>query len=123
MLSECDARGIPWGIVTNKPWKYTEAALVQLNLMAGAATVICPDHVKQPKPHPEAILLACQQISIAPSDCLYVGDHVRDIEAGRAAGTRNIAAAWGYIEPGEDIVGWRADWIVNQSNQLHSLLF
>lgn len=123
VLSECDARGIPWGIVTNKPWKYTEAALVQLNLMAGAATVICPDHVKQPKPHPEAILLACQQISIAPSDCLYVGDHVRDIEAGRTAGTRNIAAAWGYIEPGEDIVGWRADWIVNQSNQLHSLLF
>ena len=72
--------------------------MVQLGLMEAAATVICPDHVTQTKPHPEPILLACSEISMAPGDCLYVGDHVRDIESGRAAGTRNIAAAWGYIE-------------------------
>jgi phosphoglycolate phosphatase len=58
-----------------------------------------------------------------PAECLYVGDHLRDIEAGRAAGTRNIAAGWGYIEQGVDIAGWQADWIVERSEQLHSLLF
>ena len=123
VLDDCSARDIPWGIVTNKPWKYTEAALVQLGLMEGAATVICPDHVTLPKPHPEAILLACQEVSLAPEDCLYVGDHVRDIVAGRAAGTRNIAAAWGYIEANEIVADWQADWIVDESQQLHSLLF
>ena len=123
VLDECSTRDIPWGIVTNKPWKYTEAALVQLGLMEGAATVICPDHVTLPKPHPEAILLACQEIALAPQDCLYVGDHVRDIVAGRAAGTRNIAAAWGYIEANEIVADWQADWIVDESRQLHSLLF
>ena len=123
VLDECHTRNIPWGIVTNKPWRYTEAALVQLGLMERAATVICPDHVNQPKPDPEAILLACQEIALAPDDCLYVGDHVRDIEAGRAAGTRNIAAAWGYIEAGQQLGDWQADWIVEQSQQLHGLLF
>lgn len=123
VLEQCSQQDIPWGIVTNKPWRYTEAALVQLDLMAAAATVICPDHVTLPKPHPEAILLACKEIATAPEDCLYVGDHVRDIDAGRAAGTRNIAAAWGYIEAGQVVADWQADWIVEQSQQLHSLLF
>ncbi|MDG1818508.1 MAG: HAD-IA family hydrolase [Porticoccaceae bacterium] len=123
VLDECRSQDIPWGVVTNKPWRYTESAMVQLGLMDAAATVICPDHVAQPKPHPEAILLACSEISINPTDCLYVGDHVRDIEAGRAAGTRNIAAGWGYIEQHENIHNWQADWIVERSEQLHSVLF
>lgn len=123
VLDECRSRDIPWGVVTNKPWRYTESAMVQLGLMESAATVICPDHVQQTKPHPEPILLACSEISISPSDCLYVGDHVRDIEAGRAAGTRNIAAGWGYIEQHENIAEWQADWIVEESAHLHSFLF
>lgn len=123
VLDDCAARNIPWGVVTNKPWRYTESAMVQLGLMDAAATVICPDHVKHAKPDPESILLACSKIATAPQDCLYVGDHVRDIDAGRAAGTRNIAAAWGYIEASENIHNWQADWIVDQSEQLHGLLF
>jgi 2-phosphoglycolate phosphatase len=123
VLDDCAARNIPWGVVTNKPWRYTESAMVQLGLMDAAATVICPDHVKHAKPDPESILLACSEIATAPQDCLYVGDHVRDIDAGRAAGTRNIAAAWGYIEASENIHNWQADWIVDQSEQLHGLLF
>ena len=123
VLDDCAARNIPWGVVTNKPWRYTESAMVQLGLMDAAATVICPDHVKHAKPDPESILLACAEIATAPQDCLYVGDHVRDIDAGRAAGTRNIAAAWGYIEASENIHNWQADWIVDQSEQLHGLLF
>ncbi len=123
VLDDCAARNIPWGVVTNKPWRYTESAMVQLGLMDAAATVICPDHVKHAKPDPESILLACSKIATAPQDCLYVGDHVRDIDAGRAAGTRNIAAAWGYIETSENIHNWQADWIVDQSEQLHGLLF
>jgi phosphoglycolate phosphatase len=123
VLDDCAARNIPWGVVTNKPWRYTESAMIQLGLMDAAATVICPDHVKYAKPDPESILLACAEIATAPQDCLYVGDHVRDIDAGRAAGTRNIAAAWGYIEASENIHNWQADWIIDQSEQLHGLLF
>jgi 2-phosphoglycolate phosphatase len=123
VLDKCVSSDIPWGIVTNKPWRYTESTLLQLDLMAGAATVICPDHVSHPKPDPEAMFLACAEIATAPADCLYVGDHVRDIVAGRDAGMRTIAAGWGYIDEDEDILGWQADWVVDQSQQLYSLLF
>ena len=123
VLDPCHQQQIPWGIVTNKPWRYTQAVLSQLNLINQVATVICPDHVNQPKPDPEGIHKACNEIQISPSDCLYVGDHVRDIEAGRAADMTTIAAAWGYIEAGENIAQWGADYVVNQSQQLHSLLF
>ena len=122
VLEQCSQQDIPWGIVTNKPSRYTDAVLQQLPLQ-GAATVICPDHVAQPKPHPEPMFLACKEIDIAPADCLYVGDHIRDIDAGRAAGMRTIAAAWGYIEAGQNIHQWNADWVVEQSQQPHSLLF
>jgi len=123
VLDTCAQRNIPWGIVTNKPWKYTSAVLDQLSLLDMAATVICPDHVQQPKPHPEAMMLACSQTSSLPKDCIYIGDHRRDIDAGNAAGMVTIAAGWGYIEADEDINSWNADFTLANSNQLHQLLF
>ena len=123
VLDTCAERKIPWGIVTNKPWKYTSAVLEQLRMLDVAATVICPDHVQQPKPHPEAMMLACSETSTLPKDCIYIGDHRRDIDAGNAAGMVTIAAGWGYIEADEDINSWNADFTLTNSNQLHQLLF
>lgn len=123
VLGNCKSNSVTWGIVTNKPWKYTQAVLEQLGLAEQAATTICPDHVLQPKPDPEGLLLACSELSISPAECLYIGDHIRDIEAGRSAGMRTIAAGWGYIDKTECISDWQADWVVEESHQLNDLLF
>lgn len=123
VLDGCMNRGIPWGIVTNKPWKYTEAVLTRLDMLSDAATIICPDHVSNTKPHPESVLLACAEIGVAAQDSIMVGDHQRDIDAGRAAGARTVAAGWGYISADEHPGQWRADWTLEQSTQLHTLLF
>jgi phosphoglycolate phosphatase len=123
VLNTCDNLAIPWGIVTNKPWKYSSSVLEKLNLLERSTVTICPDHVLNPKPHPEAMLLACSKLAISPNDCLYVGDHRRDIQAGHAAEMKTIAAGWGYIEASEEINTWKADFIVNKSDQLHQLLF
>ena len=123
VLDNCAQHNIPWGIVTNKPLKYTAPLLSELGLDKQSATTICPDHVSNPKPDPEALILACSQINIKPSDSIYVGDHNRDIQAGRSAGMRTIAAGWGYIEESENITQWEADWIVKKSTDLNSLLF
>jgi len=123
LLSGCTQREIPWGIVTNKPWKYTQALLDQLNLAQQPATTICPDHVARPKPDPQALLLACSELKIKPTDCVYVGDHRRDIEAGRSAGMITIAAKWGYIEESENIVDWHADWVASSPEDLNRILF
>lgn len=123
VLNACIKQGLPWGIVTNKPWQYTQALLEQLDLARQSATTICPDHVSHPKPDPEGLLLACTELSLSPADCIYVGDHLRDIEAGRSAGMRTIAAGWGYIDESDAVEQWQADWIVNKSQNLKTLLF
>jgi phosphoglycolate phosphatase len=123
VLDACDSKSIPWGIITNKPWKYSEALLDQLNLLNASAVVICPDHVKKPKPDPEAMFLASSKLKLRPKDCLYIGDHSRDIDAGKAAGMVTIAAGWGYIEETDDIERWNADHLIFKSEDLFKLLF
>lgn len=109
LLHFLEHQGIPWGIVTNKPEQYTRALLQDLALASRCATTICPEHVANRKPHPEAIELACREIGCEPIEALYVGDHQRDIEAGRNAGMETIAAAYGYVGDDEDIADWGAD--------------
>ena len=82
VLDNCVKQSIPWGIVTNKPLRYTTPLLEELGLDHQSATTICPDHVSNPKPDPESLLLACSQLSLNPEDCIYIGDHIRDIQLG-----------------------------------------
>ena len=62
-------------------------------------------------------------MGIKPEKCIYIGDHMRDITAGKKAGMRTIAANWGYIDSKEDVSKWGATWIVEKSQLLHSFLF
>jgi phosphoglycolate phosphatase len=55
---------------------------------------------------------------LAPEACAYVGDDLRDIEAGRAAGMKTVAAAWGYLGQGLAIAGWGADLCIETPAQL-----
>ncbi|MGS2724561.1 HAD-IA family hydrolase [Porticoccus sp. GXU_MW_L64] len=116
LLARLEAHTIPWGIVTNKPVLYTTPIVAGLNLKPAA--VVCPDHVTNTKPHPESVHLACQQIGCQAQNTLMVGDHLRDIEAGRNAGATTIAAAYGYLNPDEDVSHWQANYIAHQSEDL-----
>ncbi len=113
-------RNIPWGIVTNKPARFTRPLVKALGLSAGA--VICPDDVRNRKPDPESLFMACEQLAADPARGIYVGDHQRDIEAGRRAGMQTVAAAYGYINNPDEIAGWQADYVVTTPASLVSLL-
>ncbi|MBE0485887.1 phosphoglycolate phosphatase [Marinobacter sp.] len=122
LLKNLETRAIPWGIVTNKPARFAAPLIGALGLAERCATLICPDHVTERKPHPEALFLACQQINAEPSEAIYVGDHERDIEAGRNAGMRTIAVRYGYIEQPESVDLWQADVIADTVADLAKLL-
>ena len=121
LLKQLEAHQIPWGIVTNKPRWLSEALLAALNLTERCAVLVCPEDVKNTKPDPEPMYLAADKIAIAAQDCLYVGDHPRDIDAGRAAGMYTILAAYGYLplQHKDDLTAWQADCIVNNISELH----
>jgi phosphoglycolate phosphatase len=123
LLDQLDAAGRPWGIVTNKPMRMTDPLLAGLGLSSRAACSISGDTLPQRKPDPAPLLLASRQMGVASAKTIYVGDAVRDIEAGRAAGMFTIAASWGYITGDDDPGAWEADLIAADTRELtHYLL-
>lgn len=122
LLDRLAAANIAWGIVTNKPLTYTAPLLRAFPHLPAAGAVICPEHVAKRKPHPEAMLLACAQIGCQPEEAIYVGDHRRDIDAGRAAGMPTIACNYGYIDNGDDPANWNPDHRVDSAEEIWPLL-
>ncbi len=118
LLEALEGRGLPWGVVTNKATRFTEPVLRGLQLDARAAVVICGDTTPHAKPHPEPLLEAARRLALAPADCVYVGDDVRDVQAGKAAGMRTLAAAWGYLGQGTAVEEWGADFVLNSPADL-----
>ena len=122
LLARLQAKGIVWGISTNKPRAYTEPLLARLNIQPPPGSVICPDDITHRKPHPESLYRNCHDLHCAPHEAIYIGDHLRDIEAGRRAGMYTIAAAYGYIEENDDPQGWGANAQALSSQDLFELI-
>ncbi len=110
VLDGLAARGLNWGIVTNKPAAFTDKLVRELRLRHSPASVISGDTTQNRKPHPEPMWLACRQAGSEPAQCVYVGDAERDIHAGRAAGMRTLVALFGYIDAHlDEPESWGAD--------------
>jgi len=113
VLEGLSARGLNWGVVTNKPGWLTEPLLRELALYEQAACVVSGDSVPERKPHPAPMLHACRLAGCEAPQCLYVGDAQRDIEAGRNAGMHTLVALFGYIQAEDRPETWGADGAVN----------
>ncbi len=122
LVAELVDAGIGWGISTNKPSAYTYPLLERIDLRPAPTSVVCADEVANPKPHPEPLLRNAAELGCAPGEVIYVGDHERDIEAGRAAGMRTIAAAYGYIDTEDDPARWGADAVAHSAAELAPLI-
>lgn len=107
LLRSLESLGLSWGIVTNKAARFTDLLVPQIGL-SHASCVISGDTTPHSKPHPEPLFEAARRLSLLPAECWYVGDDLRDIQAGQAAGMITIAAAWGYCGHAEPVT-WEAD--------------
>ncbi len=120
LLAGLTESGLGWGIVTNKPARFTDP-LVPLIGLAHAGCIISGDTMPFAKPHPAPLLEGARRLGVAPEECWYVGDDLRDIEAGRAAGMPTVACAWGYcgaIAPST----WNADYLLETPTDLLELV-
>ncbi|WP_312600345.1 MULTISPECIES: N-acetylmuramic acid 6-phosphate phosphatase MupP [Pseudomonas] len=122
LLADLERARLTWGVVTNKPVRYAEPIMQALGLAKRSAVLVCPDHVTYSKPDPEPVLLACKQINIKPQAVIFVGDDRRDIESGRAAGTKTAAVRYGYIHPEDNPAHWGADLVVDHPLELRDAL-
>ena len=122
LLSQIKNAQLFWGVITNKPARFTDPILENLNLSVHPNLVLCPDHVSKAKPDPEALLLACKKVACKPEEALYIGDHKRDIDCGISAGSPTIAVTFGYTKHDDDIASWNANHIAHNSDDIWSII-
>jgi N-acetyl-D-muramate 6-phosphate phosphatase len=118
VLNYLEGKNMAWGVVTNKPEWLTNPVMQQLKLTQRAACVISGDTTEYRKPHPGSMLHACEVAQCVPETSLYVGDALRDIEAGRAAGMKTLTANYGYIAADEKLDEWNADGNVSKPEEI-----
>ena len=118
LLNEIEETGKKWGVVTNKPSWLTEPLLISMGLAERTACMVSGDTTEQRKPHPEPMFHACELIGVPASECIYIGDAQRDIEAGKNANMKTIIATYGYIGDWEDMNAWGADALIDQPAEI-----
>lgn len=122
LIEQCAARDIAWGIVTNKPAVYTDALMKHFTFASAPVAQISPDHVSRAKPDPEGLLLACELAKCLPAEALYVGDHERDIEAGRNAKMATVAVGYGFTPTTKCHLAWGADYTVSSAGDIWPII-
>ena len=123
LLLDLEAHQIIWGIVTNKLERFTFPLLEMMQLHHRSKAIIGGDTTGFSKPHPAPVLKAAEMNQLDPKQCLYVGDDLRDIEAGKAAGMTTVAASYGYCGCEEPVEAWGADFIIHQPLELRQIIF
>ncbi|WP_374352939.1 HAD family hydrolase [Chitinimonas sp.] len=118
VLDELARRGIAWGIITNKPMRFTDRLVPVLGFSTPPAVVVSGDTVGVAKPDPRPMHYACAQLGVAPEDCWYVGDAERDMAAGRAVNMVTVLASYGYIAATDEPHAWGADASIAAPSEL-----
>ena len=108
LIATLAQQGVPWGVVTNKSMRFTAPLTKAMPLFSTARAVVGGDSTPHAKPHPAPLLEAARQVGVKPIECVYVGDDLRDVQAGRAAGMGTVAATYGYLGS-TDVKEWGAD--------------
>ena len=122
LLDGLDARGIAWGVVSNKVERYVRPILADLGVLHRSISTVGGDTTAHAKPHPEPLLHAARLARVDPLRCVYIGDDERDIEAGRAAGMVTVAAGYGFCGDARPPRLWGADHLVETPQALVTLL-
>lgn len=118
VLDGIEQRGMNWGIVTNKTERFTLPLMEQLGLRNRAACIVCGDTTNNNKPHPEPMEYACRMAGSEASQCVYVGDAERDVQAGNHVGMKTLVALYGYIGEQDDPRSWGANDYIRSPGEL-----
>jgi N-acetyl-D-muramate 6-phosphate phosphatase len=121
-LTDIENRGLKWGIVTNKRERFTHPLTKALNLTDRAACIISGDTTNNSKPHPEPMLEACKRAGVKPENCVYIGDALHDITAGKNAGMKTLAAVYGYLTENDRPENWGADALIESPSHIKTWL-
>ena len=116
-LKEAKRAGMRVALVTSKNRLELETFLPRLNVNGWIDAVVSSSDVARPKPAPDPVLAALKRLQASPSEAIFVGDTVYDIQCAREAGVPVIAVGWG-AHPVEMLRTERPDWLFEEPAQL-----
>lgn len=121
LLEWLDSHQIRWGIISNKLEHLVLLLVGQLGLSQRLVLAYGADSAPRPKPWPDLMKRALQETGLSGPQCVYIGDDLRDIQAGKAVNMTTIAARYGYCNPA-DVDAWKADYTVDSAHEILTLL-
>lgn len=122
LLLSLSERQIKWGIITNKPHRFTDRLVPQLGFKVEPDVVVSGDTTSAPKPSTIPMLFACDQIGVSAADCLYIGDAERDMQAGNNAGMTTVLAKWGYIAQTDQPQTWPVNYTIDYAGKILEII-
>src|SRR3954468_22860504 len=121
LLRACRAAGLELAIVTGKTTDVAEAVLRRCRIRSLFTSVVGNERASRPKPFPDLLHLALDELGVPAQQTLLVGDGTHDIEMGREAGTRTCGVAWG-VHQAELLHAAGADHVVHSMAELRALI-
>jgi pyrophosphatase PpaX len=116
-LKEAKRAGMRVALVTSKNRLELETFLPRLNVNGWIDAVVSSSDVARPKPAPDPVQVALKRLQASPSEAIFVGDTIYDIQCAREAGVRVIGVGWG-AHPVEVLRAERPDWLFEEPAQL-----
>ncbi|WP_066290556.1 pyrophosphatase PpaX [Bacillus sp. FJAT-29937] len=113
--------GYKIGIVTTKGMITVKMGLALTKLDQFFDVVVALDHVQNPKPDPEPIFKALEQLGAKPEEAMMVGDNSHDILGGKNAGTQTVAVSWS-LKGRQFLEGFNPDYMIDHMEDLLDIL-
>ncbi|MEK5161458.1 pyrophosphatase PpaX [Paenibacillus sp. FSL R5-0527] len=121
VLGKLHDRGITLGVVTTKIRETAMLALERFGLLEYMQAIVTVEDVEHPKPHPEPILTALEQLKASPDRTLMVGDSAADLQCAHAAGVLSAGVAWS-LKGVEELQKYEPDFILKDMTDLYGVL-
>ena len=95
-LRELHAAQFRLGIITRN----SAAAVARIigDTVLPVEEILCREDVRRPKPHPDHVLEMLRRLETPPEQAMMVGDHMMDIETGKAAGMMTAGVLTGQVD-------------------------
>ena len=96
LIHALDERGVSIGIVTSGTRSRVTREIEAHGLAPRMRECVFGSDVAEKKPHPAALSLCIERMSVDANEAVYVGDSPEDIHMAHAAGVYSIAVPGGY---------------------------
>jgi HAD superfamily hydrolase (TIGR01549 family) len=90
------AQRMPLAVVSARDEHSSLAFIRQFHLEPYFKTIVTSQTCEHTKPFPDPLLYAARQLSVAPENCLMVGDTTVDMRAARLAGMQALGVLCGF---------------------------